>query len=574
MLFYILVKDIRIELVNQFPDSRMVKADGKLSGISAFYSKFDQKDRSYWAFAYGSGLAPYLEKEIKDVVEDYDVSGFAFDMANLALYDYSPAQLKFAVGRCFDEWGQIYTPDSVLPIPFAEYIRTLKRGDKRMASYMNFALHEFVAFTVFHADGLMFEGNPERNMESILPLRLMSGQKPFTFWGGITNQQENTGIKWDYYKNPKIRKEMDDGFAQLLLFFCLRYGATPQNWSAGHDNCSYFADWISTLVSLKKAGWRCVPAVKTTSNEKLWIGRFGKSIDTVITITNPTRETIKDDLEILFPYIGDKKYIFISGQGQALTQKISSSSAKFSIEMKPKEIMLLRTFEFEGPENAELLTQQDIGSGKITIRKNFPCVVKGSRSDFAGNIVSVDNKLFAINSMDSGNITLETAPLILVSGTEKDIAGFFTLSDAENMAEQAILILPDNPSANEKTVSEMLDRYYPYVEACRKHNKGNWEHAPGFLDSSYSAKWKMQASTWSKAKDSSARKICIGSLEDFPELKSKLSENELADIRLNRDGFIKLFGNDGILWIGGKNEGGILSAGNRYFEILDAPPRN
>lgn len=576
MLFYILVKDIRKELVDNFPESRMVHENSKANENSGLYSKFDQANKSYMAFAYGSGLSAYLENQLSETVKKYDISGFAFDMANSSMNDYSKAQLKFGMGRTFDQSGKIYTPDSVIPIPFAVYIKTLYKGNTRMASYMNFALHNFAAFTVFHSDAVMFEGNPDKYIENVPLLRLMSGQKPFTLWGCLNGQKANTAIKWDYYKNPEIKKHLDEGFAQLLLLTCLQYGASPQNWSVAYDNLSYFPKWVPTIISLKKAGWRCVSAVKDSNPEKLWIGRFGKGTDTIITISNPSREDVKTDLQVLFKYMGDGKYFFVSEQGQLLKQNITSDSANFSVIMKPKEIMVLRTVSIEGKGNLNIATVED-SNGNIIMdfepAETSEFFIKGKRLNFHDKIITsnvTDKENFSFNVKGKNKITLNAAPDVFVSDDAKNIAGFFSAADEGKTELQPVIIIPDEFSKTEKTVSEMIDRYYPYVKACMKRHGKNWIDAPGFLDPAFTDMWKLNVISPKNTKDlKDVKKIYVGTMEKFHELKAKLSTQEIKDINLCDGGFIKLFKDDLILWLGGTDEKSIMKAANKYFDILD-----
>lgn len=576
MMFYILVKDIRKELVDKFPDSRMIDENGRANENSGLFSKQDQANKSYMAFAYGSGLSKYLENQLSEAVKKYDMSGFAFDMANFCMNDYSKAQLNFGVGRAFDQNGKIYTPDSVLPIPFAEYIKTLYRGKLRMASYMNFALHDFSAFTVFHADGVMFEGNPDRYIENVFFVRLMSGQKPFTLWGDLNGQKANTAIKWDYYKRPDARKNLDEGFAQLLLLTSLQYGASPQNWSVAYDNLSYFPKWMPTIIALKKAGWRCVPAVKGNDTEKFWIGRFGKGPDTIITISNPGREEVKTDLQILFKYLDGGRYFFVSEQGQRLEQNITGDSTDFSVVMKPKEIMVLKAVSIEGNGNCKVATAEDADGNIVmdfesAVHSEF--IVKGKRLNHHGSIVTnnmTDKETYSFKVTGKTKVTLNAVPDILVSDDTKSIAGFFTAKDDEKVEKQPLVIIPDEFSKTEKTVSEMIDRYYPYVKACIKKHGKNWIDAPGFLDPEFNDMYKLDIVQLKDVKaEKNSKKIYVGTLERFPELKAKLSIQTLKDINSCEGGFIKLFREDGILWIGGTDEKAVMNAGNKYFEILD-----
>ena len=188
MFFYILVKDIHQNLAVGYPDA--------VAGRSGLPSIPSNKGKTMSVFAPGSKIFDYLKEQIAEIVRHYEVSGFSFDMTNSSVIYRTPSQLNYGRGRSFDEENKIYTSDTILPIPFAEYIHTLKRDGKTMGVFMNMALSEFSPFTAFHADGIMMEGEPQMNLDMVLPLRLSAGRKPMIFWTGSFTGTANSAIKW------------------------------------------------------------------------------------------------------------------------------------------------------------------------------------------------------------------------------------------------------------------------------------------------------------------------------------------------------------------------------------------
>lgn len=586
MMFYVLVKDIHENIMSSYTDAKLVDKHGRLFGKSGLYSIVGNMNKTYLAFAYGSNLANYLENKIRKVVENYQVSGFAFDMANLAENNYCPSQLNYAVGRCFDGKGNIYTPDSVLPIPFAEYIHTLKRDGKTMATYMNFALEKFVAFTVFHADGVMFEGPPECYISNIQALRLMSGQKPFTFWGNVTQGMSNTAIKWDYCQNPAVKKHVEDGLAQLLLFKCLEYGATPMNWAAAYQNNQFFGKWINVLIALKKAGWQPVSAVKGRNTEQLWIGRFGSGADSIITISNPTREAVNAQFKVIHSYLGNKKYFFIPVGAQKLKQIVSNTETDFSAILAPKEIMVLKAIEMEGANGATINTSSASGKDMIDFEttEGKTCSIKGNRRSLSDDIISsvkdsngkaateIEKEYFMTSGIDGKTqLALQFTPATSLFSKDDEIAGFFALVDSMTAKLQPVIVLAKQPSQQEKTIAAMIDRYYPYVEASMKYCGKKWTLEPGFLDPKFTDINQLQIVNGDIPEQ--AKKIYVGTIAAFPQLTAMLSAQEVDGINLRNGSFIKVL-KDGTLWIGGKDASEVFRAGQKYFELLDQTKAN
>jgi hypothetical protein len=384
MFYYVLVKDINRQLVNQFPDSRLVTrgeflggrplAGGNLGALAG--------EDALLTSAYGTGLAARLEEEVRKVAANYEISGFAFDMANRALDDYGPGQQKCGVGRTFDDEGRVYSPDTISACLIADHIHTLRRADKRMGVIMNQAMSRSVCFPVFHADGVMFEGLPNRLPQNVMPLRLMSGKKPFTFWNNIEGGRNNRGIRWELAADPQVAKEIRSGLALHTLLSCLRIGATPMNWAVADVG----REWMPTLIELKRLGWNPAPAVLSSSPD-LWIGRFGQREDTIITVSNPKRHCVRSELTVLNRYFGGKAYRFTSDQGQPLEQRATCEQTAFAVDLAPKEIMVLRT-RAAPPKPSMIVNPQEVlefftEADALAHRADFAIVVpeKASRAE-------------------------------------------------------------------------------------------------------------------------------------------------------------------------------------------------
>ena len=504
MFFYILVKDIGKNLVNRYSESRRKDHVGELDQNSFLFSLPDNKNKTYLSFAYGSGLAAYLENELKQVVKNYQISGFALDMTNFGGNEYCNAQMNYAVGRSFDDKGKIYTADSILPIPFAKYIHSLKKGKKTMAVYMNHALCDQPALPVFYSDGVMFEGNPEQQIDNFKALRLMSGQKPMTFWNSIAVKGKNTAINWTLAQQPEIQEHIAKGLAQYLLFNCLRYGISPMNWAVGYRDGDFFRSWISTIIDLKKAGWRVVPALKCLPKANLWCGRFGTGLNTIFTITNPTRKPIETTIRIFNSYLGKDKYIPKAVTGQSIKPQYKGDFTEFVVKLQPKEIMVIRDNNWK-PDTAVFLS------------------------------------------------------------TRNQISSFFTMNDAKSAT--VTIVAPD---AETKVIYDYFDRYYPYIQGCLDRHGKAFTREPRLLNPKYTSCWHLPL----KKSLGSGKQIVIGTLEQFPQLSALLTDIEKEDVSKIKNGFIKVFPKQSILWIGGSNATSIRKASDKYFELMDEIFRN
>lgn len=490
MLFYILVKDIAKELVDKFPESRHKEQNGELNRNSYLYSLPDNKNKTYHAFAYGSGLAGYLEDKLEKAADRYRISGFALDMTNFAVNEYNDAQMKFAFGRSFDEQGKIHTADSLLPIPFSNYIHSLKKDGKTMAVYMNHALEAQPALPIFYADGVMFEGNPEMQIENFRSLRLMSGKKPMTFWNAIAVDGKNNAINWTLAQQPEIRKHVTEGLAHYLLFNCLRFGVSPMNWAVAYQDGAFFRPYLDLITDLKKAGWQVVPAIKWNSGADLWCGRFGSGKETIFTISNPANHEISAAVRLVNSYLGD--FFPKAVTGQSIKPEKKDGITAFAITLQPKEIMVLRDIDWQPRASPALLSDRDM------------------------------------------------------------ITGFFTMDDAENGTISVVV-----PDRENLVVYDYFDRYYPYIRGCRELDGKIFTREPRLINPGYNHCWKLPL----KSTLGTGKQIVIGSPEQFPELE--------PDTDLAEHGFIKVFPEKSIMWIGGRNASAVRQASDCYFTLMD-----
>ena len=562
MFFYVLVKDIHQNLADRYPDA--------VNGKSGLFSLRSNEGKTKAVFAPGSPIFAYLKDQLRELVNRYDISGFAFDMSNSSYDCHTPSQLQYAVGRSFDESGRIFTNDSILPIPFADYIHTLKRNGKTMGVYMNFALTRFSPFTVFHADGVMFEGNPDLHYDAVLPLRLAAGHKPMTFWGGVTGDA-NTGLRWELVNTPKERKQILDGLARFTLLNCLRYGIMAMNRTTVYDGGRIFLPWLATMTALNQAGFQVVPAIKGINAEKLWLGRFGHGAETILTVSNPSRAAVTAELQVVNSYLGRHAYLFMPSQEKELEQRLNGGLTSFRLTLAPKEIMVLRAVELSGVSSG--IFKVNVLPGKTTLSWASPNTdswrIAARRADFQEHIVTAAEGVSGLaltDSMFRGTIAGKdnsatwyyTSVTALLAAEEK-ITAFLTES-----ARPVVVTAGKRPATD---IALMIGMYRPYLTACRRFAGVNWSMEPGSLDASF-AQSDVPAVSLREA-PSGGLKIYVGTVADFPALAKRLSPEEVATLRHQNGGFIKCFDQD-TLWLGGINADRYYQAAMRFLGLMDS----
>ena len=535
--YYVLVKDAHEKFVSRYPET--VNSFKYKSGM---WSDAVNKGHTYLTFAPGSGLFRELSKRLELAAENYPISGFAFDMSNHAVDFTSDSQLRHAVARSFRDDGTIYTPDEIATLEFARFAHTLKRGDLRMAVYMNMAISYFTPFAVFEADGIMFEGSPEVNVRNLPVLRLMAGRKPMTFWNALGLR--NSGIVMENLTRQERLKEID-GLATYTLLKGLQFGITPQNWALWHGDRKFFTPHIKYLTSLVRAGWNPAPGIKASAPE-LWLGRFGSGLDTLITISNPTREEIKSKFELNSVICGVDAAIPVSNVEEPLACELNGSITSFELYLPAKEYRVLRVFNWQGPQGKILVTATSAGDYEFSV--SDAGTLQGNSIDpFASRRISpvFENDKFQLCFDKERTLRLSSVPDTLILGDVKAIAEFYP-ADAHPK-------LRVGTGKNAENLALMFRLYYQTIAGAKKYSGTTFTREPGFVEGTYAEVRDTPASP---------RIILIGTPEDFPELALTPSETAAPG------GFLKQISSE-MLWVGGVGDNELRKAAYHCFALMD-----
>ncbi len=540
MFFYILVKDIYQDAADKHPDA--------VEGPSGLNSIADHAGKTKSVFAPGSPIFDDLKKQIRKIVENYEISGFAFDMTNSSYHFHTPSQLEYAVGRAWDDKGKIYTSDTVAPIPFADEIHTLKRGDKTIATIFNAALSNFSPFTFFHADGAIMEGTPEDNISMLLPLRLTMGRKPLSFFSPV-EKTGNTGILWRKVQTREERLAVWQGLAQLQLLKCYELGISPMSRSTSFAGGKFFMPHLEAIKAMKLAGYQVVPAIKGAG--KLWTGRFGTGAGTILTFGNPTRETVSAEVEVVNSYLGKGRYGFLFPAG-TLEQRFKDGRTCFRVTLEPKAVLALRAVELSG--NPETFTAAEEG-GKLTLSADRDFSFRCRQDDFQSRKMQADDVKsdggFITGTSQNKVATLTLAPRCSVLAAENALTAFLAPGETPS-----VVYAPGPESENAAWMTAM---YRPHVAASLKFCGEINNREPGFMDGDMAVPDLPMV----KAGNSVAgKKIYIGTRSDFPQLRVPGAGPFLA------------MPDPDTLWIGGDTPEEVSFAALRYFELLDAGNRN
>jgi hypothetical protein len=277
----------------------------------------------------------------------------------------------------------------------------------------------------------------------------------------------------------------------------------------------------------------------------------------------------------------------VSDQGQSITQKISSNNNNFSINLKPKEIMVLRTYEIKGAGNGvKMITSRDqttdsVGiqisgaSSGVTIRSSnrehlgFGFIKADGLTAGDSQKVTKDGFEIKLASAKKRRIGLTYEPASRLLSPKEDILAFYTESDALDKNSKMCIVIPDNASRTERTVAEQLESYYSFVKAYRER-PGDGE--PAFMSKIWERTPGVPILTCSKADESSySRRIVVGKIATSGYRDCVLTKEDEKTVKQFDGGFVKTCHGDigDTMWIGGKTDSEVRRMADIYFRLMD-----
>lgn len=541
MFYYIYVNDIHRDILAQYPDARICLADGSVNDGGSSSIESDRGKTGY-AFAHGSGLQEFLERKIRLAAENYEISGFAFDMANNFTFDYSPAQLRNGRYRTFDNEGKICTGNFANPVLFADYIHTLERNGRRLGTAFNFGNMGITPPTAFATDAVMFEGNPADSLEQVIIERLLTGKKPLYFWGKVNNTEAYSPLAWSSLKqSPQVYEKITAQMAQVELFYALRYGIAMQTWAAVHP---VIYPWIDTIIALQKLGWNPVPALHDDSG-KLWIGRFGNGVETVFTVLNPEREAVTAKLELVDSYLGSEMFIPVPEEG-SLDVKVSETRSAFEVALPPKGIRIFTVAAVAQP--GEYTVTRDNAAGTLQASTQLTAL---PQRDYARRCYLAQD---ATGSAFSAVPDVIDAAEVLPSA--------LTPSAWRELSQRPTLILGAQPTRNSQIAADFFDWYLPF----RQKNPVPAENvAYGAFDYVGIDADALRFNRGVTSDQVDGWRIAVGTPEELG-WESPFSPETAA---LPGQGLILLNEAEKLLWITGTSPQAVTNSADRFFLKLD-----
>jgi hypothetical protein len=470
LMFYLTVAGTwcEIQLAQQnYPDSIVKDKDVKCY-LQHWSVPHDHEVR---VFPMGTSFAKVLHEDIKYLVKDLKLPGFAFDCSYSGAFYRGPAVKKDLPGRAWDSRG-VFIDQGVAINNLVDFIHSLKPtsdNEKKLFIFANGYLK---------GDYLMMEkpflgiGTYKRWFPL---LKYYIGPRPTTTHGHgyllketIPNWREKTTADFKQFM-PKL--------ADYIIFNCFKYATFPTSHTIcyGVPQVVYI---MPELIEMSRAGWQAeTPLEFDAQGKKIYSARYGKGIDSYFFLGNPYPQDIAVKVKAKCDYLGDKTCLLVRKMRKSseTALSVSKQDVTLDVNLKSRIPYLYETVcgitpvnvKYECKISSEKYLNKQTYILKFNPDKNFTAqLFFRELRNFKLNSVSVNGKKLheGIKTADV-KISQDTSISIeYVSNqfdiTEKQLLAFPFVDSRKRVSFK--VAIPQNPTKAELDAADMLKQYFAF----------------------------------------------------------------------------------------------------------------
>jgi hypothetical protein len=428
--------------------------------------------------------AETIKKDMVDVLKTFSVRGFAWDSNRVDAVFRQPELIKECPNVAFDAKGP-FVHDSVGYAMIIDYVHSLKLPDgvtAGMASNLGPPRQSYlISLRSDTTISEMLVVHLVGDIEGFEHDRIMRGRRSKTQLSGMWRDPVGNSINWGGMTPVEIREALRALHSQFLLL-CLKLGIYPEP-----DSCYGYErtmKYLPAIDAATRAGWEPVSAMKGA--ESLWLSRFGKGADTILTVGNPLdgEEVPAGDVTLENKYTGLSGCVLTEFFGKPLTVKADADASLFGVSLEEGEPLVCRVAgTVDSP--AKLVTSADYRADRTIYTWKAVEPIKAGATVFMpeglkAQSVTAAGKPVPFKAVKGGisfNLTLaagQSAEINLASETilvpEEKLFAFPFVSgkfDASNCA----IVIPDKPSQAEAWSAGRVQEYFRFYCAVQ----GDWD---------------------------------------------------------------------------------------------------
>ncbi len=316
----------------RYPDALTTDPKAKILFDTPWVTGHDDELR---VFPYQTSFGEATYRDLGEVAEQLDLSGFAFDTAGDAVRYLGPALGKLDC-RAWDDQVGVYCAESVAIARLMDYVHTLRKDGRTLAVVSNPMANGTYA-SCFRSDSAMLERNPWSHTRTESDrLRWKMGHKTLVWWEGYEVN--------DFIDPAHIRPEqlagVYQGLADFTLLQSLRVGYIPTpNFTQG---VARLVRWLPLIVECVRTGWQPVPAARVPP--PLWSARYGRGLATILAVAHETGEPVDGEVAVENARLGDGAFLFSGHDGRAVSQRLAGGETRCALSVPVRTPVVLRAW--------------------------------------------------------------------------------------------------------------------------------------------------------------------------------------------------------------------------------------
>lgn len=300
-------------------------------------------DREVKVFPWYTSYEPFLKENFKKIVENYDTSGVALDVARGGPKYRGPIANEPVEGRAWDEHGN-YIDQGIGVARFIDYLHTLPvryDPEKVLAVIGNPEVGGQTYTVTTRYDSGMYEGPPYHPRRQAIPLaRYVLGKKPLTWWAGWMYHRYAVP-NWEMYDGAHFEKTMS-GLVDYVIFSSFEWAGIPSaNYLWGIPKLKRL---MPDILQCVRDGWQAVFPVRFNREgwEHLHVARYGNDVGTTLFWGNPYNESSPMEVAVDGGYLGENRtYLLVDWlTGKELEQRSRGVQTGVHFELLAREPVL------------------------------------------------------------------------------------------------------------------------------------------------------------------------------------------------------------------------------------------
>lgn len=451
-------------------------------------------DREVKVFPWYTSYEPFLRSNFEKIVENYDTSGVALDVARGGPKYRGLIVEKPVEGRAWDEKG-LYIDQGIGVARFVDFLHTLPlRYDKRyvLAVVGNPEVGGQTYTVTTRYDAGMYEGPPYHPSRAAIPLaRYLLGQKPLSWWAGWMYHRYAVP-NWKTHDREHFEKTMQ-GLVDYVIFSSFEWaGIPPVSYQWGIPKMKRMMPEILQCV---RDGWQAVFPVSYDRGglEHLHTARYGRGEGTTLFWGNPYDEDYPMIATVDNDYLGDRDYVFVDWLGNApLSQSVGDGETRFEFNLLSREPILQKSLlSFErGLPALDLVATVERSFGSVVVKVEFENPLKADREvQIAAlphyHLSAVETNQGAVSLKENNSGYVATIPVgtgaitlvydrdYLLSPVEELLKANYFAADGKPMVN---IVIDGGDETIRKDAQIRLDQYFAYYSKVAFKGNGPYRY--------------------------------------------------------------------------------------------------